>query len=113
MSDQLTSEFWVSAHVRQCHLLNMPAFIVRRGDRERGSILVKVNRFRDGCALYQPQSDMDGARFWMSLTGDSLVDESKVDEMIKKRLGYDDDLWVVEIEDQHGTHEFDAPIRHF
>ena len=112
MTGELTSEMWVSAHVRKCNLMHMPAFVVNRGDRERGGILVKVNRFGAGCGLYQPQTDMDGLRFWMPLL-DEDADEKKADETIRKRLAFDSDLWVIEIEDQQGTHEFDAPVRSF
>ncbi len=84
---------------------NIPAFIVARGDNERGGILLKINHFQAGCELLQPTTNMEGARVWTRLTGDDMVDESEADAIVAKRRKFDTDLWVVEIEDNEGRFE--------
>ncbi len=110
MHERLTTAMWVSAHIKVCHALGTPAFVINRGDSERGGLLLKINQFASGCQLLQPQTDMDGNRFWMDIAGDKVLDEKRADEMIKKRLAFDMDLWVLEIEDADSIYAPDAPI---
>jgi len=111
--NRLKTDVWVSAHIRQCHAAGTPAFVLHRGDAERGGLLLKINQFSSGCRLLQPQTDMDGDRFWMVVSGEAPVDEARADEMIKKRLAFDTDLWVLEIEDSTTSYQPDAPVQHF
>lgn len=114
MTHRLKTEMWVQAQVRRCFIENTPAFIVARGDAERGGILLKINHFKNGCEILQPITDMNGDRVWMRLTGDVMVDEREADEIVSKRRQYDTDLWVVEIEDTGGNfnieHFLDEPV---
>ena len=110
MIPRLNTEMWVQALVRRCFVENMPAFIVARGDAERGGILLKINHFKDGCEILQPTTGMNGERLWMRLTGDGMVDEGDADKTIEKRRQYDSDLWVVEIEDPDSCFKLDEPI---
>ena len=107
MSHRLNTELWVQALVRRCFVDNIPAFIVARGDKERGGILLKVNHFNNGCEVLQPTTGMDGERIWMRLTGDAMVDESDADVIVSKRRKYDTDLWVIEIEDPDSRFDLD------
>ena len=39
----LTTSMWVSAHIRRCLSLGIPAVLVRRGDDRAGIVLIKWN----------------------------------------------------------------------
>lgn len=99
---RLNIQTWIQAQLRRCNVENIPAFVVARGDEARGGILLKVNHFSKGCELLQAMTDMDGERVWMRLTGDEMVDEKEADDAIRKRRKFDEDLWVIEIEDNDG-----------
>ncbi|MDC1430484.1 DUF1491 family protein, partial [Octadecabacter sp.] len=43
MSARLTSELWVSAYLTRLRLVEIPAFVVRKGDATAGSVIVKLN----------------------------------------------------------------------
>jgi|FLOH01.1.fsa_nt_gi hypothetical protein len=114
MTNRLKTEIWIQAQIRRCFIENTPAFVVSRGDVERGGVLLKVNHFEHGCEVLQPTTDMNGGRVWMRLTGDVMVNEHDADDIISKRHQYDMDLWVVEIEDSNGhfniEHFLDEPV---
>lgn len=110
MTSRLKTQVWVQALVRRCFLDNIPAFILARGDIDRGGILLKVNHFASGCEILQPTTDMRGDRIWMRLSKEQMVHERDADEIVAKRRQYDSDLWVVEIEDAEGRFELDDSL---
>lgn len=110
MEPRLTAEFWVKAQIRQCFANDIPAFVARRGDSHAGTILIKLNRFSVGVTVLAPIASMDGRRAWMRATGDESVSDAEAEAIIAKRLKSDPDIWVLEIEDQDGRWEPDAPI---
>ena len=46
---RLTSDFWVSAHLRRCRIDGLEAVLRRRGAAEAGAVFVSVDRL-DGTA---------------------------------------------------------------
>ena len=107
---RLTSKLWVDAHVRTCHVAGCPAFVVAKGDAERGGILLKVNRFAAGVHLYELSRDFDGNRLWRRLGPEAGEAEGDADARVRKKRQFDSDLWVVEIEDMAGSYICDAPV---
>jgi len=110
---RLKTSLWVEAHVRQCFLDDMPAFIVAKGDVERGGVLLKVNRFKDGIQLFEQSLDFDGNKIWRRI-GDYGADAEKAaDELLGKKRQFDPDIWIIEIEDGRSAYELDAPLSDF
>lgn len=108
MEDRLKTGLWVEAHVRACFAADRPAFIVAKGDEDRGGILLKIDRFDAGITLFERTLDFDGNRVWRQLgTG---MEGPAASESIAKKRSFDPDLWVLEIEDLRQTYEPDAPI---
>ncbi len=99
---RLTAEIWVSAYIKRLSLLEVPAFVVAKGDATAGAVLVKMNTLDGQACCYQRSFDlMSGERTWVVL---SEGDESVVDASIQKQCGFDPDLWVIEVEDREGRH---------
>lgn len=113
MTVRLTSRLWIDAHVRTCFANDMPAFLVAKGDEERGGILLKVNRFSEGVLLFEQSMDFDGNRIWRLLVPDTGVSEFDADVTVSKKRANDPDMWVIEIEDGAGKYEPDAPISEY
>jgi len=42
--DRLPTELWVQIHLRRCSANAVPAALVRRGEPERGAVLLKLGR---------------------------------------------------------------------
>lgn len=107
MNARLTSEFWVSAYLTRLRLVEIPAFVVRKGDGTAGSVLVKLNTLDGNATAFQRQFDlMSGDREWVILAQGT---ERDVDASLAKQSGFDPDLWVIEVEDRQGRHLLDDP----
>ena len=52
----LNTGLWVSAQVRICDRAFIPATVVRRGDPDAGTVLLKLNRFEHGVTVYAQTS---------------------------------------------------------
>ena len=99
---RLTADFWVHAHSALLRTHNIPAYVIRRGDNTSGAVLVRLN-FLDGHSQAFTQGyNQDNVRGWRPLCP-KLPDED-VNTIVEKQLSYDPDLWILEIEDQHGRH---------
>ena len=108
----IPSHVWVSALIRRAELGGAFATIVHRGDAERGDVLVKVMRGRGEAQLYAPAFNPDGpVEFERLAAGDGATDEAAADALAARRLAYDRDLWVVEIEDREGRHFLTEKVR--
>ena len=104
---RLTADIWVSAYLTRLRLMDIPAFVVQRGDSTAGAVLIKLNTLDGQACCYQRSFDlMTGERKWMVLVEG---DEATVDASIAKQRGFDPDLWVIEVEDRHGRHLLDEP----
>lgn len=104
MSARLTSDFWVSAHVRRCQLAGAYALVRKRGAIEAGAIFIVVDRLDGANDLYgpAPQTEADDPRaraFERLLEG---VDGLAVEERLTRERKFDPDLWIVVVEDREG-----------
>ena len=100
---RLTSDFWVSAYLRQAAHEGLVAVLRRRGAREAGAIFVKLDRLDGTAALYGPApqalaTDDGERRFQLLLDADPLA----VEDRVARELRFDADLWLVEIENRGG-----------
>ena len=104
---RLTAEIWVSAYLTRLRVIEIPAFVVKRGDGTAGAVLVKMNTLDGKACCYQRSFDlMTGDRKWMVLVEG---DEASVDASVAKQRSFDPDLWVIEVEDRKGRHLLDEP----
>jgi hypothetical protein len=110
MTMGLNTGLWVMAQVRLCDLAFIPATIVRRGDSDAGTVLLKLNRFEEGVTVYTQASTMDGEPGWSRGTGPKPVAEAEADAYIARQVQYDPDVWVLEIEDRRGQYKLDGKI---
>ncbi len=102
---RLTADIWVSAYLTRLRLVNIPAFVVKRGDSTAGAVLVKLNTLDGRACCYQRSFDLlSGDRKWVVLTQGA---EPAVDASVTKQRSFDPDLWVIEVEDRLGRHLLD------
>jgi len=110
VTDRLKAGLWVQSQLRTCDINFISAMVVRKGDPDAGSVLLKVNRFQDGCAVFVSITTIEGTRGWMHAMKEGYVEERTCDDYIRKQCERDPDLWVLEIEDLKNQYELDAPL---
>ena len=104
---RLTAGIWVSAYLKRLSLLEIPAFVVKKGDPTAGAVLIKLNTLDGQASCYQRSFDlMTGARRWVVLVDGADAD---VEASVAKQCSFDTDLWVIEVEDRAGRHLLDEP----
>ena len=106
----LTTGLWVSAQVRLCDIAFIPATVVRRGDPDVGTVLIKLNRFEEGVTVFAQASTLDGEPAWSRGSGPQPVTEPEADAYIKRQVERDPDVWVIEIEDRKGQYKLDGKL---
>jgi hypothetical protein len=108
--DRLPTELWVQAHLRRLSAEATPVALVRRGERERGTVLLKLNLLEGGCRILTQARDVDGRLGWLAALAGKLVPEAEADAYIARAVERDPDLWVIEIEDRAGRNPFDGKL---
>lgn len=104
---RMTAEFWVQAYLTRLRLVEIPAFVVARGDNTAGAVLVKMNTLDGQAVAFHRSFDlMTGERTWIELANG---DETSIDDAIARQRNFDPDLWVIEVEDRQGRHLLDQP----
>jgi len=99
----LSSDLWVSALIRRAELGGAFATVARKGDARAGTVIVKAfDTSTRRARLYSEAFGPDGERLWMQPVESEF--ESELDAYVQRQIGYDPDLWVVEIEDREGRH---------
>lgn len=110
MEPRLKTSLVVEAALRLSSMQAIPMVVARRGDRDAGTILVKLNRLDLGCTVLAQTRTLDGELVWHKATGEELVKEEAADAYIARQVKRDPDLWVIEIEDRAGRPVFDGRI---
>ncbi|PCJ35121.1 MAG: hypothetical protein COA93_03585 [Alphaproteobacteria bacterium] len=100
----LKTSLWVSAEIRRCDGIFLPMTVVNRGDGDRGLVMIKQYIAGQGCIIHSRKRDMSGKLVWHWPLGDRPVSEREGDDHIARQLGYDEDLWVLEVEDPKGQY---------
>ena len=99
----LSTDVWASALIRRAELEGAFATVVRKGDARAGDVVVKAyNTLERTARLYTQSVDMQGNPLWIQPVSSEM--ESELDAYLERRLRYDPDLWIVEIEDRQGRH---------
>lgn len=105
---RLSTEFWVSAYMRQSQLAGDFTALMRKGAERGGSIFIIINRLDGSADLYvpAPQSmlgeNSDERIFTLAMEAAS---EEDVTLRIEKETRFDSDLWVIERESRNAQHD--------
>jgi hypothetical protein len=110
---RLKSGIWVAAYLRRCNGEGAFAAVRRRGAEEAGAIFIKLNRLDGTADLYgpAPQTAFDEAapseRAFISCLKRRPAAEADVEARLAREIGFDPDLWILEVEDRAGRHFLD------
>jgi hypothetical protein len=106
----MATRLMVQALVRRCSIAGLAATVVHRGDADRGTVLIKVNRFDAGVTVWTQTRTPAGEPAWMRGTGADPVAEPASDAYVERQVKRDPDLWVIEIEDRQARFTPDGKL---
>lgn len=106
--DRLPTDVWVMAHVRRANADGAAAYVVRKGARLGGTVLVKIVLSVQECRVLSQVRDLDGNLAWMAAHRTQTVPETDADAYISRAVDRDPDIWVVEFEDRKGRNPFEG-----
>lgn len=106
---RLTSEFFVSAYLRRCHLEGQFAVLRRRGAAESGAIFILLDRLDGSGILYGPAAQAEygiegGERAFSKLHKPDVLPLAELEQRLSKEIAFDIDCWIVEVEAPNGQH---------
>ena len=104
---RVKSEVFVRAYLRLCQAEGVPVVIVRRGDESAGAIFIRIDSLDGSVTLYGPApSGLEGSeaeRRFVSCFGPRRATMAEADLYLARQLKFDEDLWIIEIEDREGA----------
>lgn len=101
MSDpRIPTYLWLEAKIRELSAQGVGVYVIQRGDRTGGLVLLKISDMAGQCRLLTRQRNLDGELMWMAALKEEMADEKSADEYIARACQRDPDLWVVEVEDR-------------
>ena len=103
---RLRADFWVSAYLRRCEVEGATAVLRRRGAPEAGGIYIKLDCLDGRAALFGPApggetGTLDERRF-LRLHKSEWIEPLDAEARLKREIGFDGDIWIVEVEDRQG-----------
>lgn len=105
MSARLPTSIWAEALIRRASIGGAAAFVLQKGDAERGDVLIKLAHLDGTARLFAPAMNMEGDRIFLDLAAQGVgPEENAIDVYVARARERDRDLWVIEIEDRDGRH---------
>ncbi len=111
-ADTFPTRLLISAQIRAASVHGVTITVMRKGDPDSGSILLKINRL-DGMVELLGQVWMDDERVWTPLQSPSVLAEAEAEALAAEAAENDPDLWIVEVEDKQGRSWFPGKIVDF
>ena len=71
---------------------------MKKGDDERGSLLLFVSRRGAHVAALERILDLDGTYRWERVGPDDSASSTEIAEFLARRARFDEDLWAIELD---------------
>ena len=94
---RLPAHVEVASLMRRAEQVGDFATILKKGDPDRGSLLIVVNSRGRNAAILERVLSPAGDYQWYPVTFDS-AEPAKVAEFLAKRARFDEDLWAIELD---------------
>ena len=104
---RLKSKIIIDAIIRICSDQGLPATVARLGDPDAGNIYIKVSNTVYDCLIYTQQRQIDETVKWVETPTKDILSETQADAYLERQIQYDQDIWIVEIEDPKHRNPFD------
>jgi len=102
MDVRLPAHLEVSAMIRAVDAAGGFATVLKKGEREAGTILVILCEKGAGSVLYERMPDMDLGRKWTEVRRQDSQNPFDFNDYVDRRKIQDADCWVVELDVANG-----------
>jgi hypothetical protein len=109
MPEGLPTDLYISATQRRAAQDSIPIMVLRKGDPNSGSLLLKINLLNGTAKLYG-QVRLDEEVVWNALQGYAPIADQEADAYLAREAERDPDVWLLEIEDKQGRLWFPGKI---
>ena len=99
---RLPAHLEVSALIRATQAAGGFAMVLRKGDKEAGTILVVLTEKGGNSRVYERMPQADGTRAWHCSRRVDSQNPEDFDEYLARRRDQDGDLWIVELDIANG-----------
>jgi hypothetical protein len=96
--NRLSAKLEVSAIMRRAETAGGFAAILRRGDADRGALLLIVNSRGHHVACLERALTLDGQYHWQRAGPCESASSTEVADFLAKRARFDEDLWAIELD---------------
>lgn len=97
MSARLAATVEVAALVRRAEQAGDFATVIRKGDADRGAVLILLSSRGRHVACYERTLGMEGDYRW-TVVGPTVSADSQVADFLAKRARFDGDFWAIELD---------------
>ena len=101
---RVTSEIWVSALRKRLESKAVPIFIIKKGNKQAGAIIIRVSNLCGRSKIFVQAPNLDNERRWLELANGS---DAEMEEVLQNQQKFDQDVWILEVEELYGIKFFD------
>ncbi|HEX5236921.1 MAG TPA: DUF1491 family protein [Sphingomicrobium sp.] len=98
MSERLPTHLEVTAIIRRAAASGGFAAVVKKGDPERGSLLLMVSSRGRHMAFLERILSVSGAYRWAPAGPSESASSDEVRDFVSRRARFDEDLWAIELD---------------
>ena len=98
MSGRLPTHVEVTGILRRVAAAGDFATVLRRGDPERGSLLILVSSRGRHAGGFERVLDLDGDYRWRPAGPGDSAGSAEIAEFLAKRTRFDEDMWAIELD---------------
>jgi hypothetical protein len=109
MDVRLPAHLEVSALIRQVEVEGGFAAVIRKGEREAGTILVILAENGGNSRAYERMPQPNGTRVWHCSIQKTTDNAEEFNNYLERRASQDPDLWIVELDIAHGERFIGLP----
>ena len=98
MNDRLPTQLEVASILRRTSTGGDFATVLRKGDPDRGSLLILVGSRGRHIACLERVLAVDGAYRWAQVGPGDSAGSAEVRDFLARRARFDEDLWAIELD---------------
>ena len=95
---RLAASVEAASLIRRAEVAGDFATVLRKGDPERGSLLLVIRSRGNYAACLERSHSMDGDYRWAVVGPAERESEEKLADFLQKRVSFDRDLWLIELD---------------